>query len=305
MARRDIRPYYCEGSIEMPHTRPEEQVINYNTAVLRVNRQLHQEASRVLYIGNTFVLTNPHIAKWWTKRIGGNVKLLYAVLMVLTTGVTDLEVNWEEHWASFFLWLGPRHHLQVFSVNFEAWRELKLTPNHTMNRQIKMYTVHTSELTMNRAARSRVFIVDLLSKMRGFREVSIYTGDFMSRNAGRNLLECMMAAAPLQPVDVTHPTENPDAEDRMEGVEETGSANLVECTVPPGPPTPLTHANLAALQEAMDRMEGIERTKHGVLVRPTGTGNRRRDWVRKKGGRSVEALRGHRWRRFVDNKCSF
>lgn len=287
----------------MPHTRPEEQVINYSTAVLRVNRQLHQEASHVLYIGNTFVLTNPHIAKWWTKRIGGNVKLLYAVAMVLTTGVTDLEVNWEEHWASFFLWLGPRHHLQVFSVNFEAWRELTLTSTHNMNRQTKVYEVHTSELTMHRAARSRVFIVDLLSKMRGFREVSICTGDFMSRTAGRNLLECMMALpVPLQPVDVTHPTDILVAEDEMEGVEETGSANLVECTVAPVVPTPLTHANLAALQEAMDRMEGIERTKRGVC--PTGTGNRRRDWVRKKGGRSVKAVRGHRWRRSVDNKCS-
>lgn len=276
----------------MPHTRPEEQVINYNTAVLRVNRQLHQEASHVLYIGNTFVLTNPHIAKWWTKRIGGNVKLLYAVSMVLTTGVADLEVNWEEHWASFFLWLGPRHHLQVFSVNFEAWRELTLTSTHNMNRQIKVYKVHTSELTMHRAARSRVFIVDLLSKLRGFREVSIYTGDFLSRPAGRNLLECMMAAAPLQPVASAHPTETPVAEDVMEGVEETGSANLAEGTAAPVVPTPLTHANLAALQEAMDRMEGIERTTHGVLVRPTGTGNRRRDWSRRKGGRSVKAVRG-------------
>lgn len=263
----------------MPHTRPEEQVINYNTAVLRVNRQLHQEASRVLCIGNTFILSNPHIAKWWTRRIGGNVKLLYSVSMVLTTGITDLEINWEEHWASFFLWLGPRHHLQVFRVNFEAWRELKLTSKHNMCRRSKVHKAHTNELTMNRATRSRIYIADLLSKMRGFKEVKLYMGDFMSRNAGRNLLECMMARVPLRPVEISKPPEILDAEDKMEGVEETGGLVVQSCGQDGGvPPTPLTHANLAELQDAEDKMRGIEETKSVVLVRPIWTEKRRRDW---------------------------
>ncbi|MCJ1246335.1 hypothetical protein MMC30_003542 [Trapelia coarctata] len=174
VANQTILPFYDEAMINIPKPyRNRHLDHNYDTALLRVNKQLHQEASRVLYIGNTFVLTNPGVAKWWMERIGRNQQLLYAVAIYLITGVAEHEVTWEEHWADFFAWLGPRHHPEVFSVNFENWVELKLM---SASNKFGRGKGHTSEITLASAARKRVYVVDLLSKMRGFKEVNLYLG---------------------------------------------------------------------------------------------------------------------------------
>lgn len=243
-----VNPFYDEGKIKIPRKYHHKHLDrNYDTAVLRVNQQLHQEASCVLYIGNSFVLTHPEVAKWWMERIGGNLPLLYAVAIFLTTGVDGQGVTWEEHWASFFAWLGLRHHPKVFSINFESWVELKLT---SASNRFGLGQGHTSELTLASAALNRVYTVDLLSKMRGFNEVNLYLGDFMSRNAGMDLLIAMMAPFWLKPMTAVKRSAIQYAEDRMKGVIKTG--NLA--------------AKSSRTQDAVDNMKGVERTGNLVVV---------------------------------------
>ena len=172
-----------------PYPRCKHHDGNYDTAVLRVNKQLCQEASHILYMGNTFVFTKPYGALDWMYQIGGNQQLLYSVTIFLTTGITPDAVTYEQYWAQFFAWLGLCHPPKLFSVNFEDWVELKLNSTSNSSGRRRKH----SEVTLISAARNRVYIVYLLSKMRGFKEVNTYLGDFMSRNAGKDLLIAMMA----------------------------------------------------------------------------------------------------------------
>lgn len=95
-------------------------------------------------------------------------------------------------------------------------------------------------------------------------------GDFMSRNVGWALLECMVAPGPLRPVEIVKLQETLDAEDKTEDVEEgTGAAVHSRYQYGGVRPKPLTRADLADLQ---DNMEGVEETEPVVLVRPTWMG---------------------------------
>ena len=98
---------------------------NVDAPLLLVNKQLHAEASHVLYTENTFSFHDPHIALWFLKRIGPtNVARIRAAIFLLDTGEVNnaFGVPKEKLWRNLFAWLKSRHQLQSFVISFRNWQ---------------------------------------------------------------------------------------------------------------------------------------------------------------------------------------
>ena len=153
-----ITPNYNYCSIEVS----EDLALNDNidASLLLVNKQLHAEASHILYTQNTFSFHSAEVAFWFLKRIGPiNVARIRAVIFLLDTGEVNnaFRVPKERLWRNVFTWLKPRHHLQSFVISFRDWH-------------------HDHE-----AARERNEVIGVLFGYRGLQHVSVKKSEYFNK----------------------------------------------------------------------------------------------------------------------------
>ncbi|MCJ1476587.1 hypothetical protein MMC13_005253 [Lambiella insularis] len=180
-----IIPYYNEASryraSEGTRARQKPWDIE-NVALLTVNKQLHEEASRVLYgPKHQFILRNAQMAEWWLTTIGSNAQKLHSLVIEVDSGISHLCVTRERVWYRFFCQLAKEApQLICLAVNFKAWTNDFNADNWGM-----------SESARDDGLRWRNEVVNLLYKFRGLKAVEILPGEFMSHEEGQKLAQSL------------------------------------------------------------------------------------------------------------------
>ena len=165
-----VYPYYNDTSVELPA--PTDPYENVDTAVLRVNKQIHLEGVRALYGGNAFILNNAEIALWWLQRIGANVARIRTAHILLEAGEIEnnpFRVRKETVWLNLVAWLRPRQKLDTLSVSFRFW----------------------TDDTDARIAALRDHVLALLFRYRDLKQVTIHGFEYMSDDYADELEEVM------------------------------------------------------------------------------------------------------------------
>ena len=165
-----ITPYYNCGSVEVETGIAEKE--NFDASVLLVNKQLSEEATRILYGGNGFEFTSPEVASWWFKRIGRNFKDLKCVKLTLSTGFNGFGVSQERMWHNVILWMRLKHRFEELHISFKYWSD---GYSNTYNR------LDVSEMQRELATKERENIWSTLGKYRDIDRVTIDPGFFTSR----------------------------------------------------------------------------------------------------------------------------
>ena len=121
--KKQIKPYYSFGSIEVAaHNAVEENYSNL-PAAFAGNRELIEQTTTILYGENAFHLHHPKVALWWLQRLGPtNIPKLKYLAITLGEGVLDHFLTRQETiWRKVFRLLLTNHNLLSLSVNFKHW----------------------------------------------------------------------------------------------------------------------------------------------------------------------------------------
>ena len=178
-----VVPYYPQFSGDRPSELIYDAPWNKDVSILRVNKQLYEEASKVLYgRKHQFVLRDAKVVQWFTRQLGDRMKLIRTLVIELDAGLSHLCVSREKLWLNFFRYLVKDHQLERLAISFIGW---------TDELSVKKYG--DDEWTRDCAIQARNDTIECLHTIRGLIEAQIAPCGYMSDEAAAELSGCMVA----------------------------------------------------------------------------------------------------------------